>query len=401
MKTTPTIPYSRQCIGMDDIRAVTKVLRSDWITQGPAVSEFEVRFAKFVGARHAVAFSSGTAALHASCHVSGVGLGDEVVVPPITFVATANAVTYLGGTPRFADVDAETALLEPKAAEASLTRRTRAIIVVDYAGHPCDLEAFRALARKRGVTLIEDAAHSLGAQHRGRRVGSQADLSIFSFHPVKHITTGEGGMVTTDRPELAQRLQDFRQHGITKEPARMSRNDGPWYYEMTELGYNYRLTDFQCALGTSQLKKVESFVRARRSAAEKYADSLASVEELSLPVERPWARHAYHLYPVRVREELLRGGRRALFERLRERGLGVQVHYIPVYWHPYYQEHFGTRLGACPRAEQFYRSEISLPLFPQIRASEQARTVREVVAAVRDLRVRSGKGRKATAKEAR
>ena len=343
------LPYSTQTIEADDLRAVRDALRSAWITQGPAVGRFEEAFARAAGAKHAVAFSSGTAALHACAVAAGLGPGDEAVVPPLTFVATANAVLYAGATPRFCDVEADTGLLDPKALEAALTRRTKAVFPVDYAGHPCDLDAVRRIAKRRGLVVIEDAAHALGARYRGRAVGGLADLTVFSFHPVKHITTGEGGMVTTDDDGLRRRLLSFRSHGITKDPAEMSRDEGPWYYEMVELGYNYRLTDLQCALGASQLKKAEGFVRARRRRAALYDRLLLDVPEVEGPVERPWARHAYHLYPIRLRP----GGpsRRTVFERLRAGGLGVQVHYIPVHLQPYYRKRFKTGPGLCPRAE--------------------------------------------------
>ncbi|MBI3857800.1 MAG: UDP-4-amino-4,6-dideoxy-N-acetyl-beta-L-altrosamine transaminase [Planctomycetes bacterium] len=368
------LPYSRQWIDPADIREVARILRSDWITQGPTVREFEERFAKYCGARHAVSFSSGTAALHGCCFAAGLGAGDEALVPPVTFVATANAVLYVGATPRFCDVESDTATMDPKAFEAAITKRTRAVIPVDYAGHPCDLPAIRRIARRRGLVVIEDAAHALGARCRGQRVGTLADLTVFSFHPVKHITTGEGGMVTTDDEALARRLRMFSSHGITKDPAELEHNEGPWYYEMQQLGYNYRITDFQCALGIAQLAKVEEFIRVRRARAAQYDRLLKELPEVSGAAVRPWARHSYQLYPIR-----LRAGsrpRRAVVEELRARGIGVQVHYIPVHLQPYYRKRFGTRKGQYPRAEAFYSSEISLPLFPRMRESDVRRVVR-------------------------
>ncbi|HEX7900452.1 MAG TPA: UDP-4-amino-4,6-dideoxy-N-acetyl-beta-L-altrosamine transaminase [Planctomycetota bacterium] len=374
------LPYSTQSIDADDVGEVARTLRSAWITQGPAVGLFEEAFARHAGARHAVAFSSGTAALHACGFAAGLGPGDEAVVPPITFVATANAVLYAGATPRFCDVEADTALIDPKALEAAVTRRTKAVLPVDFAGHPCDLAAIRRVARKHGLVVIEDAAHALGARYRGRRVGGLADLTVFSFHPVKHITTGEGGMVTTDDDAFRRRLLLFRGHGITKDPAEMSRNEGPWYYEMRELGYNYRITDFQCALGHSQLKKADGFVKTRRRRAALYDELLRDVPGVAAAVQRPWAEHSYHLYPVRVRP----GGpsRRAVFDALRAAGLGVQVHYIPVHLQPYYQKRLRTRRGLCPRAEAFYDAEISLPLFPRMTEADVRRVVRTLKGAL-------------------
>ena len=372
-----SLPYSRQWITGEDVRAVSRVLRSDWITQGPAVGEFEGRFARFVGARHAVAVSSGTAALHAACAAAGLGHGDEAVVPPITFVATANAVLYCGARPVFADVEADTATMDPKAFDAAITRRTKAVLPVDFAGHPADLESIVRIARRHNLIVIEDAAHSVGALSHGRRVGTLADMTCFSFHPVKHITTGEGGLVTTDDDALASKLRMFRTHGITKDPTALTRDEGPWYYEQHVLGFNYRITDFQCALGSSQLKRAGAFVRARRALAAAYGRALEGWEDVTGAVERPWARHSYHLYPIRLAQPRRR---RAVFEGLRARGFGVQVHYIPVHLQPYYRRVLGTRPGMCPRAEAFYAAEISLPVFPQMKPAD----VRRVVAALRE-----------------
>jgi UDP-4-amino-4,6-dideoxy-N-acetyl-beta-L-altrosamine transaminase len=373
------LPYSRQRVGSDDVRAVTTVLRSDWITQGPAVEAFEEAFARACGSKHAVAMANGTAALHAACAAAGLGPGDEAVVPPITFVATANAVLYVGARPVFADVDPGTALLDPGAFEAAITPRTRAVLPVDFAGHPCRMDEISRIARKRKLVVIEDAAHSLGASWKGRRVGSMADLTIFSFHPVKHITTGEGGMVVTDDADLARRLRIFRSHGITRDPKALTRDEGPWYYEQQSLGFNYRLTDFQCALGSSQLAKAAPFIRARRAVAALYGKALPAVDGVRLPVERSGARHVYHLYPVQVPAPL----RRAAFETLRARQIGVQVHYYPVHLQPYYRHHLKTRPGLCPAAEAFYAGEISLPCFPGMRPGDVHRVARELEAALR------------------
>lgn len=382
MKRSRFLPYSRQCIEADDIAAVSRALRHDFLTTGPAVGRFEKRFARYVGAPHAVAVSSGTAALHAAYFAAGIGPGDEVLVPAITFVATANAAVYLGATPRFVDVDPETGNMDPKAAAASITRRTRAILPVDFAGNPCGIDAFRAIARRHRLVLIEDAAHALGARDRRRPIGSLADFTTFSFHPVKHMTTGEGGMVTTSDAAAAARMRQFRHHGITKDPAQLEVNEGPWYHEMQDLGFNYRITDFQCALGLSQLGKVERFIRRRREIAAAYTEAFSRMEAVATPIEEPGRRHVYHVYPLRLRLRLLKRTRRQIVEDLHRAGIGVQVLYIPVPWQPYYRRRFKTRKGQFPGAEAFYESEVSLPIFPQMTASDIRRVVREVERAI-------------------
>jgi perosamine synthetase len=374
MTSRRILPYSRQNVESDDLRAVARALRSDWLTTGPRVAEFERKFAAYVGAKHAVAVSSGTAALHAAYFAAGIGPGDEVIVPAVTFVATANAAVYLGAVPKFADVDDETGLMSPAAAEAAITRRTRAIVPVDFAGHPADLDGFRRLARRKSLVLVEDAAHALGARLGRRKIGSIADFTTFSFHPVKHITTGEGGMITTSDADAARRMRMFRHHGITRDQELLSVDEGPWYHEMQVLGYNYRITDFQCALGISQLAKAERFIQARRAIASRYSRAFQEVEDLETPGQRPGARHVYHVYPVRVDPKR----RRTIFEALRRGGLGVQVLYIPVPWQPFYRNRYGTRRGQFPGAERFYRSEISLPIFPQMSGVDLDRVIRTV-----------------------
>ncbi|HKS25307.1 MAG TPA: UDP-4-amino-4,6-dideoxy-N-acetyl-beta-L-altrosamine transaminase [Thermoanaerobaculia bacterium] len=347
------LPYSRQTIDDDDVRAVVAALRSEWLTTGPAVAEFERAFADATGAAHAVAVSSGTAALHAAVHALGIGLGDEVIVPAMTFAASANCVVYEGGTPVFADVDPETLLLDP--ATVHITPRTKAIIAVDYAGQPCDYDALRAF----GLPVIADACHALGGSNRGAPVGSLAVLSAFSLHAVKHVTTGEGGVITTDDAELARRMRVFRNHGITRDHRERER-EGSWFYEMVELGFNYRITDFQCALGTSQLRKLPASVARRRSIAERYGRFFAGTRGMRPLRVRDGVTHAYHLYPV-----LLEGlDRAAVFRALRAEGIGCNVHYIPVHLHPFYRERFGTRPGLCPVAEAAYEKLITLPMFP-------------------------------------
>lgn len=350
------LPYGRQIIDNDDISAVLSVLQSDWLTTGPAVERFEADVCAFTGARYGVAVSNGTAALHAAMHALGIGPGDEVIVPPMTFAATANCVLYQGGTPVFADVDPQTLLLDPAAVEAAISSRTRAIVGVDYAGQPCDWGALRSVAARHGLALVADACHSLGAEYQAMKSGTLADISAFSFHPVKHITTGEGGMCMTADESLARRMRNFRNHGITTTAAQREKSGG-WFYEMTDLGYNYRITDIQCALGSSQLKKLPGWIGRRNVLAKAYDAAFDGT------AVRPLARradclHAYHLYVVRV------PGRDAAFKRLREHGIGANVHYIPVHLHPYYRERHGLGEGLCPAAEAAYQEILTLPLWP-------------------------------------
>jgi perosamine synthetase len=359
---TTLLPYGRHAVDDADVAAVVEALRSGWVTTGPRVAAFEQRLAARVGARHAVAVSSGTAALHAAVFAAGLGPGDEAILPPLTFAATANAVCYLGATPVFADVRPDTLNLDPARVEAALTPRTRAIVTVDFAGQPSDLEPLRALAAGRGLTLIEDAAHALGAEYRGRPVGTHADLVTFSFHPVKHITTGEGGMVVTEDAGLAARLRRFRNHGIDADAGERAAR-GDWFYEMLDLGFNYRLPDVQCALGLSQLDKLERFLARRRALAARYLAALADVPGLRAPAVAPGVAHAWHLFPVLLDLDRLTADRRAVYRALRAEGIGVNVHYIPVYWHPYYQRR-GYPRGLCPVAESAYERLLTLPLFP-------------------------------------
>jgi len=356
------LPYGRQSIGEDDVQAVVEVLRSDWLTTGPKVGEFEAAFADRVGAKYAVSFSSGTAALHGAAFAAGLKPGDEAVTTPMTFAATANCVLYQGATPVFADVSADTLNLEPEQVAAQMTERTRAVIPVDYAGHPADLDAILKLAAAHGMVVIEDASHALGAEYRGRRTGSVADMTVFSFHPVKHLATGEGGMVTTERADYAQALRRFRNHGISSD-ARQRQADGQWHYEMVSLGFNYRLTDIACALGLSQLKKLEANLSRRREIAARYEAAFRDVAGVLPPAVRAEVNPAWHLYPIRLNLEKLTAGRAQVFRALRAENIGVNVHYIPVHRHPYYRDRFEYRGGEYPVAEDAYERLISLPMF--------------------------------------
>jgi perosamine synthetase len=367
----PVLPYGRQWIDETDIAAVAEVLRSDWLTTGPAVPRFEEAVSKFVGARYGVAVSSGTAALHTAMYAAGIGPGDEVIVPPITFAATANAVVFQGGTPVFADVDADTLLLDAVAVEARITPRTKAIVAVDYAGQPCDYDALGALATRHGLVLVADACHSLGGTYRGRPVGTLADLTVFSFHPVKHITTGEGGMVATDDPAMAGRMRRFRNHGIGTDHQQRSQA-GSWFYEMEDLGYNYRLSDIQCALGTSQLRKLPDWTRRRQEIASRYDAAFQGSGSWQPLGARPEIGHARHLYVMKVAPDM---DRNTAFQALREEGIGVNVHYIPVHLHPFYRRKFGTGPGLCPRAEQAYPRILSLPIYPRMGEEDVDRVI--------------------------
>ena len=374
------LPYGRQSLDEADIQAVVEVLRSDWLTTGPKVAEFEERFAAWVGAKHAVSFSSGTAALHGAAVAAGLGAGDEVITTPLTFCATANCILYQGAQPVFADVSSDTLNLDPGEAAKKLSSNTKAILAVDYAGHPADLDALRLLAEERGLLLIEDASHALGATLHGKRVGGISDLTVFSFHPVKHLTTGEGGMVTTQDARLAKTLRRFRNHGISSE-ARQRQEAGQWFYEMVLLGYNYRLTDVGCALGISQLGKLDMNLARRREIAAQYNRAFSDLAAVELPAVRPDVDPAWHLFPVRLRHELLSADRAEIFRALRAENLGVNVHYVPVHMHPYYREKFGYLGGEYPVAEDAYERLISLPMFHSM--SEQ--DVEDVVHSVRKV----------------
>jgi perosamine synthetase len=356
------LPYGRQSIDEADIQAVVDVLRSDWLTTGPRVTEFEEAFASWVGAKYAVSFSSGTAALHGAVFAAGLKPGDEAITSPMTFAATANCVLHQGATPVFADVSPHTLNLDPEDCARKITTRTKAILPVDYAGHPADLDVFAALAEKHGLVVIEDACHALGAKYRGRRVGSISQMSVFSFHPVKHLTTGEGGMVTTDNSVFAETLRRFRNHGISSD-SRQRQQDGEWFYEMVSLGFNYRLTDIACALGIQQLEKLESNLARRREIAARYSAAFERIPGVVAPRVRGDVSPAWHLYPIRLELEHLRTGRREIFRALRAENIGVNVHYIPVHLHPYYRDRFGYKQGAYPTAEDAYERLLSLPMF--------------------------------------
>jgi perosamine synthetase len=361
--TKSCLPYGHQSIDEDDISAVVEVLRSDWLTTGPKIPEFEEAFAAYVNSKYAISFSSGTAALHAASFAAGLGPGDEAITTPMTFCATANCVLYQGATPVFADICQDTLNIDPNEIQRRITKKTKAILPVDYAGHPADLdEILDDLAERHGLLVIEDACHSLGAEYKGRSVGSISHMTVFSFHPVKHITTGEGGMVVTNDSTLAKKVKLFRNHGIDSEP-RQRQAEGQWHYEMVALGWNYRLTDIGCALGLSQLGKIGSNLIRRRKIAERYNAAFGNITGLITPRVRADVNPAWHLYPIRFDLTKLPSGRAEIFSALRASGLGVNVHYIPVHMHPYYRQRFGYRGGEYPLAEGAYQQLISLPMF--------------------------------------
>lgn len=375
------IPYGRQSIDAQDIAAVIDVLRGDWLTQGPAVGAFEESFAATCEAPYAIAFSSGTAALHAAVHVAGLGAGDELLTSAITFAASANCAAYVGAKPTFADIDPATCNVSERTIAAALTPATRCVVPVHFAGLPAPVAAIRK-AVGNGVTIVEDAAHAIGALTPDGPVGCcrHADMAVFSFHPVKTITSGEGGMVTTRDSATARRLREFRSHGMVKDPSLLERREGGWHYEQHDLGFNYRLTDLQSALGRSQLAKLERFVARRNELAARYRELLGTEERLTLaPAAPPGNRHAYHLFVVRHRDGA--SARRRLYDGLRARGIFTQVHYVPVYLHPWYRQTYGYRAGLCAAAEDYYADCLSLPCFPALSDAEQDK----VVAAVREL----------------
>lgn len=378
------LPYGRQCVDEEDVQRVVDVLRSPWLTTGPKVGEFEAAFADAVGAREAVVVSNGTAALHLAVCAAGIGAGDQVVTTPLTFVATANAVRFQQGDVVFADVCEESLNIDPAKVESVVGPRTRAIIAVDFAGQPAELDELRDIATRRKLTLIEDAAHALGATYHECPIGSISTLTTFSLHPVKHITAGEGGVVTTDDAALADRMRRLRNHGITRDDKERARR-ASWHYEIDELGWNYRLSDIHCALGQSQLGKLATWLERRRAIAAQYTREFADLPEVQVPAVCGGRESAWHLYLVRLNLDRLAVDRLQVFRALRAENIGVNVHYIPVPWHPYYRR-LGYRAGDWPVAESAYERLLSLPIWPGMSDADVADTVRamrKVLAAYR------------------
>lgn len=365
-----TIPYGRQSIDEADVKAVTKAVCSDFLTQGSGVEEFENALCVYSGAAYAVAVSSGTAALHLACQAAGIGPGDEVITSPMTFAATGNCVFLCGGRPVFADIHDDIPVINPREVEKKITRASRAIIPVNFGGHPCELEEIREIAGRRGLWVIEDNAHGIGSEYKGIPAGSCSfsDMSVFSFHPLKNITTGEGGAVLTNNRRLYERILFLRSHGIIKERRKMTRKNNPdWYYEVQESGYNYRLSDIQSALGISQLGKLGRFIEKRTELAAAYAKRLSAVEEIRLPVQRTFVKNAWNMYYIIMRSF---AEREIVFESMRRAGIQVQVRYIPLYSHPYYRKRLNVKAGFFPCSQRFYRRSLVLPMYPSLKIEE-------------------------------
>lgn len=360
------LPYGMQNLDEHDINAVLDTLRSDFITQGPKISEFERKIAEYCGAKYAVAVATGTAALHCASFAAGVTKGAEIITSPITFAASGNCALFLGGKVKFSDIKQDTYNIDPEKIEKQINITTKAIIPIDFAGQPCELDEIIEIAKRHKIPVIEDACHALGAVYKNKKVGSIADMTVFSFHPVKHITTGEGGMILTDNDEYYEKMKLFRTHGITNNPKYLEKNDGGWYYEMQVLGYNYRITDIQCSLGISQLERLDVFLKRRREIAEKYNKAFGDMDEITTPYEKPEVKSAYHLYMILLNFDCLKTNRKEIFDALRAEKIGVHVHYIPLHLQPYYKKTLGYKEGDFPVAENYYARALTLPIFPKM-----------------------------------
>ncbi len=361
------IYYGKQWIAEDDIQAVEEVLKSDFLTCGPKVQELEKALCDYTGAKHAVVVSNGTAALHCACIAAGIGEGDEVITTPLTFAASANCVLYCGGTPVFADVDMETYNIDPSDIENKITNRTKAIIAVDFTGQAVCLDEIRNICYKYNLILIEDGAHSIGTTYKNQKVGTIADMTTFSFHPVKTVTAGEGGAILTNDDELYKKLVLAHAHGITHDEQLMEEatHEGPWYYEQISLGFNYRMTDFQASLLLSQMKKLDKFKLRRKEIVRKYDEAFSDLPGIILQKEIKESDTCRHLYIIRLDLECLSCTRREFFDALAAENIQPQIHYVPVYWFPYYKK-LGYKKGLCPNAEEIYKGIISIPLYPRM-----------------------------------
>ena len=366
------ISYGCQSLDDEDIEAVIETLRSPLLTQGPKVIEFEQAIADYIGVKYAVVFCNGTAALHGACYAAGIGHGDEVITSPITFAASANCVRYVGGTVVFADIDAQTYNIDPVQIRANITDNTKAIIPVDFTGQPVDMDEIMAIANEHNLVVIEDGAHSLGATYKGRKVGQTAHMTMFSFHPVKPVTTAEGGVIVTNDETYYKKLLQFRSHGI--EVTDYAAEQGGWYYEMTDLGYNYRMTDLQAALGVSQLKKLDQFIAKRQQIVDRYTKAFQDEANIVTPKQLMDTQSGWHLYMIQLENV----DRKQVFNAMRAANIGVHVHYIPVYWHPYYRE-LGYDRGLCPVAEEWYEKALTLPIHPSLTDEHINRVVSELI----------------------
>lgn len=359
------LSYGKQSIEDDDIQAVVDILKGDYLTTGPTISEFEKAVAEYIGSKYAVAVSNGTAALHMACFAAGISEGDEVLVPAITFAATSNAVLYCKGKPVFVDINPKTLNIDLDKIEEKITDKTKAIMPVHFAGQSVDMDKINKIAKEHNLLVIEDGAHALGGLYKGEKVGKNSDLIEFSFHPVKPVTTGEGGVVATNSKELYEKMLQFRTHGITRDSDKLINLEGPWYYEMQDLGFNYRMTDIQAALGISQMKKIDRFIKRRREIVDIYNKELNSIEEIEIPFEEEFSKSGYHIYVIKLNQNKLKCSRREIFEALIKENIGVNVHYLPVYLHPYYRS-LGYEKGICKVSEDVYDRIITLPLFPSM-----------------------------------
>jgi UDP-4-amino-4,6-dideoxy-N-acetyl-beta-L-altrosamine transaminase len=381
------ISYGKQSINQSDIDAVVEILKGDWLTQGPAVKVFEDDMKNYFGSNHTCAVANGTAALH----LTGLALdwqpGDIVLTSPITFLATANSIVYAGATPDFVDIDPNTYTIEPNHVEEKIKyyntkgKTVKAMIGVDYAGYPCDWEALCEVADKYELQLVNDNCHALGASYFNDKQYAikYADIVTQSYHPVKHITTGEGGAVLTNDSIIDEKVRRLRTHGMTKNADLLQKNDGPWYYEMHEVGYNYRITDFQCALGSSQLKRLDEFVQKRREIAKTYNETLSNVDDLKIPEAHNSVDHSYHLYPLQIDFDKLNITKLEFFKKMKESGINLQVHYIPVHFQPFYQKNYGFNTGDFPVSESFYRNEVSLPIYPDLSLDDVSLVVKNIL----------------------
>ncbi len=377
------IGYGHQYIDDADIRAVVDVLKSDFLTCGPKIAEAEAKLCEITGAKHAVLVANGTAALHAAIVAAGIGSGDEVITTPITFAASANCALYCGATPIFADINPETYNIDPDSIEKCITDKTKAVVAVDFTGQAVEIQRIREICDKYNLIFIEDAAHSLGTKYNEKTIGSLADMTEFSFHPVKTCTAGEGGAITTNDDELYKRLILFRTHGITRVQEWMDKpSEGGWYYQQIDLGYNYRITDMQAALLSSQLDKLDMFANRRKALVKRYDEAFAKMPEITVQKEIPESDTVRHLYIIQLNLEMLTCGRREVFDALQAEGIGVNVHYIPVYTFPHYQK-LGYKMGDCPNAERLYERIISIPLFYSMTDEDQDKVI-EVVEKVLD-----------------